>query len=118
MGRVHVPKGLNIPFGAPVSIVPLNLSIVDRVIRASQPAACSLHLERQLRPDLLGTKAVLIPLERLACQMAVKELSLVSLLRCVVAWSLGTQLPLVLFALLSFLSMMGVADQAWVFVAD
>ena len=115
MGRVHVPKGRNIPFGAPVSIVPLNLSIVDRVIRASQPAACSLHLERQLHPDLLGTKAVLIPLERLACQMAVKELSLVSLLlERAVSLSLGTQLPLVL--VLSFLSMMGVADQAWVFV--
>ena len=115
MGRVHVPKGLNIPFGAPVSIVPLNLSIVDRVIRASQPAACSLHLERQLRPDLLGTKAVLIPLERLACQMAVKELSLVSLLlERVVSLSLGTQLPRV--SVLSFPSMMGVADQAWVFV--
>ena len=113
-GKERIPKGRKIPFGAPVSIGPLNLSIVAHVIGASEPAAYSLHLDH--RPDRPETRPALIPLGRLAYQMALKQLSLFSLLLlCVVAWSLGTQHPRVFFALLSFPSLTGVADHAFVF---
>ena len=111
-GKERIPKGRKIPFGAPVSIGPLNLSIVAHVIGASEPAAYSLHLDH--RPDRLETRPALIPLGRLAYQMALKQLSLFSLLFLCVVASLGSQHPL-FFALLSFPSLTGVADHAFVF---